>query len=481
MTMSDSINTQIAIVGAGITGLAAAEWLTHDHGINDVLVIEASDRAGGKIRSELESGHTVEWGPQGFLDNAPDTLELARLCGLGDALVPAADASADRFILRGGRLRAVPTSPAAFATSSLLPLSGRLRVFGEPFAKSRPDGDETVFDFARRRIGTQAAEILVDSMVTGVFAGDSRKLSLAATFPKMHAMESEHGSLTRALIAKMREARKSGRSSSGPSGPGGALHTFDGGMERLPREIGARLGHRLRLGTSVHRLIRDKDGFQIEADGATIRADRVLLTLPAAGAANLLAESAPGIRSTLEATPTVPIAVVMASYPGDAFGRPVDGFGFLVPRAENAGILGTLYCHSIFPGQAPDGTVFLRTMLGGAREPDQARLEDAPLVDTVRAAHARIFGCDPEPDRVWIARWAEGISQYTVGHLERVASAESAARSVGVELAGSPYRGVSVNDCIKQARAAAHRLTVPSQIGWPAPSGERSGPTGRRR
>jgi len=457
-TMTETTHTRIAIIGAGITGLAAAEWLAHDHGVTDVLVLEASDRAGGKIRTELEAGHTVEWGPQGFLDNAPDTLELARLCGLGEALVPAADASGDRFILRGGRLRAVPTSPVAFATSSLLPLGGRLRVFAEPFSRRRPDCDETVFDFACRRIGRQAAEILVDSMVTGVFAGDSSQLSLAATFPKMHAMESEHGSLTRALIAKMREARRAGRSSSGPSGPGGTLHTVAGGMEQLPRRIAGRLGDRLRLATAVNRLSRKNGGFRIESDRSVIHADHVLLTLPASGAAAILAELAPDARGSLEATPTVPIAVVMASYPADAFGRPVDGFGFLVPKAERAGILGTLYCHSIFPGQAPDGAVFLRTMLGGAREPGQARIDDDALVATVRAAHSRIFGVDPEPGQVWIARWAEGISQYTVGHLARVDRAEAAARAVGVELAGSPYRGVSVNDCIRQARAAAQRL-----------------------
>jgi oxygen-dependent protoporphyrinogen oxidase len=459
--MTETTHTHIAIIGAGVTGLAAAEWLAHDHGITDVLVLEASDRAGGKIRTEAEAGHTVEWGPQGFLDNAPDTLELARLCGLGEALVAAADASADRFILRGGRLRAVPTSPVAFATSSLLPLSGRLRVFAEPFSRRRPDGDETVFDFARRRIGRQAAEILVDSMVTGVFAGDSSQLSLAATFPKMYAMESEHGSLTRALIAKMREARRAGRTSSGPSGPGGTLHTFAGGMEHLPRQIAGRLGDRLQLSTAVNRLSRENGGFRIESDRSVILADRVLLTLPAAGAAAMLAELAPAARASLEATPTVPIAVVMASYPANAFGNRVDGFGFLVPKSENAGILGTLYCHSIFPGQAPDGTVFLRTMLGGAREPGQARRDDDALIATVRTAHSRIFGADPAPAQVWIARWAEGISQYTVGHLDRVAQAEDAARGVGVELAGSPYRGVSVNDCIRQARAAAQRLARP--------------------
>lgn len=451
--------THIAIIGAGVTGLAAAEWLKLDHHIDDVVVFEASDRPGGKIRTELEEGHTIEWGPQGFLDNAPDTLELADRTGLAEHLVPAGNASADRFILRDGRLRAVPTSPVAFATSSLLPLSGRLRVFGEPFARSRPDGDETVFDFARRRIGRQAAEILVDSMVTGVFAGDSTKLSLAATFPKMHAMESEHGSLTRALIARMREARRSGGSSAGPSGPGGALHTFAEGMEQLPRRLAHRLGDRLRLSTAIRRLTRRDDAFVLDTDGGEIRADKVLLTLPAAAAASLLVELAPDATTPLGVTPTVPIAVVMASYDRtDAFGTPVDGFGFLVPKAERAGILGTLFCHSIFPGQAPDGSLFLRTMLGGAREPHQAGLDDASLVAAVRGAHRGIYGRDPEPSRVWIARWNEGISQYTVGHLDRVAAAESAARAAGIELAGSPYRGVSVNDCIRQARAAAHRL-----------------------
>ncbi len=183
-----------------------------------------------------------------------------------------------------------------------------------------------------------------------------------------------------------------------------------------------RLGGRLQLHTPVNRLIRTGDGFELETDGGAIRADRVLLTLPAGGASRLLAESAPAAVAPLEATPTVPIAVVMASYgSNDAFGRPVGGFGFLVPKAEKAGILGTLFCHSIFPGQAPDGTLFLRTMLGGAREPGQADLDDDELLSTVRAAHSRIFGRDPEPDRVWIARWAEGISQYTVGHLDRVA------------------------------------------------------------
>jgi len=453
------LNPRIAIIGGGITGLATAAWLEHDHGIKDYVILEASSRAGGKIRSELDAGFTLEWGPQGFLDNAPDTLELASIQGLDDALVRADEKAADRFILRQGKLRRVATSPPAFMLSDILPISGRLRLLGEPFAPPHPGHDETVFEFASRRIGRRAAEILVDAMVTGVFAGDSRKLSLAATFPKMAAMESEHGSLTKALFAKMREAKKTGSRSAGPAGPGGTLTTFSGGMVRLTDRLTRSAGDRLLLKRPLQTLEREGPTHILSTEEGAIEAETVLLALPAERTARLMTELAPDAVAPLAATPTAPIAVVMLGY-GDrnAFGRPVGGFGFLVPRGEDESLLGTLYCHDIFPGQAPDGSLFLRAMVGGARSPDAVSLDDDLLTGRVRASLARVFGSDPEPDRVWIVRWEQGISQYTVGHLDRVAAAEAAAGDAGIELAGSPYRGVSVNDCIKQARAAAARL-----------------------
>jgi oxygen-dependent protoporphyrinogen oxidase len=453
------MQARVVIVGGGITGLATAAWLEHDHGIDDYVILEAASRAGGKIRSEVDSGFTLEWGPQGFLDNSPDTLALSTLLELDDDLVRADERSADRFILRRGRLRKVVTSPPAFMLSSVLPLSARLRLLAEPFAQPHPGSDETVFEFASRRIGRQAAEILVDAMVTGVFAGDSRKLSLAATFPKMAAMESEHGSLTRALLAKMREARKSGTRSAGPAGPGGTLTTFDGGMVRLTRRLAERAGGRLSLKRTLQVLERDGSIFRLETEQGVIETDTVLLTLPAERAALLLTGLAPDAVRPLSEIPTAPIAVVMLAYSDQhAFGPPIRGFGFLVPRGEDDALLGTLYCHDIFPVQAPPDSLFLRAMVGGARSPDSVGLDDDHLLDQVRASLARVYGADPDPDMVWLVRWEQGISQYTVGHLDRVAAAEGATQKVGIELAGSPYRGVSVNDCVKQARVAANRL-----------------------
>ena len=453
------MKTRTAIVGAGITGLATGAWLEHDHGINDFLILEASSRAGGKIRSEIDAGYTLEWGPQGFLDNAPDTLELASILDLDDDLVQADEASADRFILRQGKLRRVATSPVAFMLSSVLPASGRLRLLGEVFAAPHPGHDETVFDFASRRIGKQAAEVLVDAMVTGVFAGDSQKLSLAATFPKMAAMESNYGSLTKALFAKMREAKKTGSRSAGPAGPGGTLTTFSGGMNRLTDQLAENTGRRLLLRRPLQTLEREGLTHILTTEDGVIEAETILLALPAERAARLMMHLAPDAVEPLVEIPTAPIAVVMLGYADEnAFGRPVSGFGFLVPRGEDEALLGTLYCHDIFPGQAPDGSLFLRAMVGGARSPDAVGLNDHRLLHRVRSSLAKVLGADPEPDRVWIVRWEQGISQYTVGHLDRVAAAEEAASDAGIELAGSPYRGVSVNDCIKQARSAATRV-----------------------
>ncbi len=453
------METTAAIIGGGIAGLAAAAWLEHDHGI-EAVVLEASQRAGGKVHTEHADGHTLEWGPQGFLDNAPDTLDLATLLGLGDDLVGADESSAARFIARDGMLRRVPLAPPAFLTSDVLPLGPRLRVLFEVFGRRRPVGDESVFEFARRRIGRGAADVLVDAMVTGVFAGDPRELSLAATFPRMAEMESRHGSLTRAMLAKRREAKRAGvTGGGGPTGPGGTLTTLRQGMGQLSRSLGEALGTRLLLDTPVRALERSGDGFMIRAEGRNITARRVLLALPAAQAANLVGGLAPEAVAPMSAIPTAPIAVVMSAYANpDTFGQPLDGFGFLVPGGEHAGILGCLYCHSIFPDQAPPGHLLLRTMLGGARDPDVLELDDDGLLARVDGALRRYLGRAPSADRTWIVRHPAGITQYNLGHLARVEAIESATRAADLEVTGSSYRGVSVNDCIRQARAAAGRL-----------------------
>jgi oxygen-dependent protoporphyrinogen oxidase len=445
----------LAVCGGGISGLALA-YLARRRGIADVVVLEAAERPGGKIQTEWHGGLCCEWGPQGFLDNVPETLALVNQLGLEPELVRADDAAEDRFIARDGRLRRVPTSPPAFLTSDVLSLPGRLRVLLEPF-RPRGAGDESVFEFATRRIGREAAEVLVDAMVTGVFAGDSRRLSLPAAFPKMREMEERYGSLTRAMFARRRNG-----SGGGPSGPGGRLTTLRRGMQQLTDTLAAVLGASLRLGNGVEAVERRGAGFTVRlAGGEELGAREVALALPPPAAARVATPLLPPAAvSALAAIPLAPVAVVMTGYrSAQPFRLPTRGFGFLAPGCERARVLGSIYCDATFPGQAPAGTTLLRTLLGGARDGGLVGLSDQEMLAVVRAELNRYLGGDPEPDFVRVIRHPDGIPQYTVGHLDRVASAESAARAVpGLHLLGNGLRGVAANTCVSEATRIAAEL-----------------------
>ena len=222
----------------------------------EVDIFEKDSRAGGNIRTERDSGYVCEWGPEGFLDSVPETLSLAERVGLSKRTVRASQEADKRYILRDGRLRNVPVNPASFLFSDLMPLKPRLRVMMEPFIPAKKDtSDETVFDFASRRIGRGAAERLVDAMVSGVFAGDARRLSLPAAFPKMAEMERQYGGLVRAMIGKMREAKKNGAKVGSPSGPRGKLTSFRGGLESLVESLVESIGaERIHFGKEAHHI-----------------------------------------------------------------------------------------------------------------------------------------------------------------------------------------------------------------------------------
>ncbi|MGM0669867.1 MAG: protoporphyrinogen oxidase, partial [Gemmatimonadota bacterium] len=207
---------RVVIIGGGITGLTTALHLKDGAGRVprglEVVVLEANDDPGGNIRTRRVEGFTIERGPNGFLDNVPATPALVRRLGLEDQVQKADESAAKRFLYRDGRLHLLPAGPLGFLKSPVLSLPGRFRVFGEPFARSRPMGvDETIFDFASRRIGEEAASVLIDAMVSGVFAGNVRELSLASSFPRMAAMEAEHGGLVKAMLSRMREKKAAKR------------------------------------------------------------------------------------------------------------------------------------------------------------------------------------------------------------------------------------------------------------------------------
>jgi oxygen-dependent protoporphyrinogen oxidase len=477
---------RVAIVGGGIAGLSIAHALRAQAPDADVLVFERGDRVGGNIRTEHIDSYLCEAGADGFLDNAPATLELVETLGLTPRLVRSRDEARRRYIFRGGRLHEVPTAPLAFLTSPLLSPLGKLRVAAEPFAAKAPRHDESIHSFAERHIGREAAEVLVGSMVSGIFAGDASQLSLRSAFPKMHEMETQYRSLFRALIAKSRERRND----NGVGAPAGRLTSFAGGMEELVRAAADGLGDAVRTGCRISELhVRRGYGdpqrpklvgaraFSLVCGQRHVEADAVVLAGPAHESAELLRETAPKASALLAGVHTAPLAVVSLGYDEAALTAergPLNGFGFLVPRGEGVRILGALWETSIYPARAPEGKALLRVMIGGATDLEAVDLTDAELLSAVQLDLERTMGLRLVPEFVHIVRHWRGIPQYTIGHERRLRRIDAAlAPHRGLLLAGNSYRGVSINACIEDARRVAgavadHLRSVETSAGYRA-------------
>ena len=450
--MSSGERVQVAVVGAGIAGLSLAYRLMQ-RGV-EVRVLEGASRAGGNIQSELHQGYRCEWGPNGFLDNEPATLRLVDDLGLREQLAPASPLANTRWIVRGGKLRALPTKPQAFLTSDVLSVAGRARVLLEWAQPAMKTGDdESVWDFAHRRIGREAADVLVDAMVTGVYAGDPRRLSLEAAFPRMRAMERDYGS----LLGAMRAMKRAGKAGGGPMGPGGTLTSFRDGMETMVLALVQALGTRVALGHRLVSLRQQSGGWHLEFErGASLECDRVVLASPAWHASGLVQPLDADLSRELDAIPSAPVVVVCVGWKAADVAGVTPGFGFLLPSRERFGILGTLFDSCVFPARAPQGQALWRTLLGGARDRGAIDLDDGTILDRVLRAYQKLLGLRATPDMIYIVRHARGIPQYPVGHVQRVHRIEEhTARLPGLTLSGNSYHGIAMNACIKESEALA--------------------------
>lgn len=439
----------VVVIGGGIAGLSAA-WALHQAQLS-VTVLEAGHEAGGHARTIREDGFVVELGPNGFLarPDEPEPMTLIRGVGLEPALIEARPQAKRRFIWHGGRLRRVPESPPALLGTDVLSMAGKFRLLMEPWAPAPPAGvEETVWQFAARRIGREAADTLVDAAISGISAGDSRVLSVSAAFPRMVAMERDYGSLIRAMMA-----RRGGMP---------RLVGLPDGLGSLVHAIAARLGPALHTGAPVTRLERAGDAWRIAlAGGGTSEADTVLLATPAWRAADVVRALDARLADALGAIPSAGVAMVALAYAVRDVPRPVDGYGFLVDRASELDTLGVVWESSLFEGRAPADHVLLRAMMGGARHPGVAALDDEALETRARAELARTMGITAPPRRTWVARHPQGIAQYTLGHRERVARIRAlAAAHDGLAVCGTSYDGVSFAAAITSGLAAGAKIAA---------------------
>ena len=444
------MSAHVVVVGAGIAGLSAAATL-HARARRDdaplrVTVLDAAPHAGGHAQTAMRDGFLVEAGPNGFLDRSAEAREIVELAGVSSKVVQARPESRRRYILRGGKLGAVPDSPLSLLRTPLLSWRGRLRVLAEPVTRRGNPDDETVFEFARRHIGAEAADVLVDTALAGISAGDSRRLSLPAQFPMMAQMEREHRSLVKAMVARRR---------AGIAAP--KLISFEGGMRTLVDALAGRLGTSLRLATPVEHLARVDGGWRVVTrDGESLDADHVVLATPARIAASLVQHASPTLSAWLQGVTYAGVAVVSLGFREADLPRPLDGYGYLVARSEGLATLGVVWESSLFPGRAPNGHALLRVMLGGSRRPEVVGWSGERQAHTAREELARVMGITADPVMQQVTAWPQAIAQYTVGHLERRAAIEDAVANMpGLVLCGSSYDGVSFGDAIASGVRAA--------------------------
>ncbi len=463
---------RIVVIGGGITGLAAAHRLVERgrsvQPFREVLLLEAEPRLGGLISTTQRDGFIVESGPDAFITNKPWALDLIRELGLSERLIGTNPRRRRTYAVRGAALHPLPEgffllAPGRirpFLRSRLLSWRGKTRALLDlVLPRERSDADESLASFVRRRLGQEALARLAQPMIGGIYTADPERLSLRATFPQFLEMEAQHGSVIRALRRERLATAPGNHAVSGARY--GLFASLDDGLQVLVDALAERLpGGAVRLSTPVAGIARAGARWAVQLnDGATVRADGVILTTPACQAARLLQNLDPEIARELEAIPYASSLTVNLAYRRAHVAHPLDGFGFVVPSCEGRSIVACSFSSVKFPNRAPPRHVLLRVFAGGALQPEAFEWDDRTLLTAVLRDLGELLGIRSAPLWSRVARHPRSMPQYHVGHLRRVDALDlSLRRWSTLKLAGNAYRGIGIPDSIRSGEAAATAL-----------------------
>ncbi len=470
---------RVIVVGAGISGLAfayRAQVLAAKAGRPlDLTVLEAGGHAGGVIRTVRHGDCMLETGPDCWAGNKPAGVELCRELGLEADLIGTRPGARRSFILHKGALQRLPEgfflispmSIKALMATPLLSLGGKLRMALELFiAPKSNDADESLAGFVRRRFGRQALERIAQPMIAGIYTADPEKLSLKATFPQFLQMEREHGSVIRALrlkaAAEAKVAAKTGAEVAAAAGPRyGMFVTLKQGMSALPNALAAMLPpNALRLNCPVASVAREGGYWRVRLrDGDDLPADTLCLATPAHASAALLRESAPKAAQELAGIEYAGAAVVNFVFDRTQVAHAMDGIGAVIPATENRKLVAFSFSSVKFEGRAPENKVVLRAFMGGALQPEIAKLPPHELTRVALNELRELVGINGEPEFGLAQSHSGAMAQYHVGHVERARQARKAVTEVaGLQVIGNAFDGVGIPDCIRGANEAAARV-----------------------
>jgi len=460
---------RVAVIGGGISGLAAAYRLAKARAAGQPLeehLFEAQTRLGGVIHTDQADGCLIEAGPDSFLSEKPQAFELARELGLAGDVVGSDDARRHTYILHRGKLATlpdglmflVPTRLLPMLTTPLVPFAEKVGMLRELFRKPQAVGDESVAGFVERHFGRAMVENIADPLLAGVYGGSADELSIRATLPRFADMEQREGSLIRAVLKARRKMRRV------PRGPLALFSTLENGLAQFTRAIEQRLEpSRVHCGAGVAGIRvapaggHGRPGYDLVCQGGLQAGfDALILALPAHESARLLSSRDPELAAPLAQIPYSSSMTVAVGYHHRVRRMLPPGFGFLVPRREGPRLLACTFVHAKFPSRVPPDRALLRCFLGGSRDEAILNLDDEQAARLVLEELRQILGLSEEPLFVRVYRWRRSMAQYAVGHLDRVAAIHQRLRHhPGTFLAGNWESGIGISDCIRSGQTAA--------------------------
>ncbi len=462
---------RLIVVGGGIAGLAAAYYATARDGWR-VTVLEAGDRWGGKIRTErvplAEGQFVIEGGPDTFLATKPWGVALCRQLGLEDRLHGTNPHQRNTYVLHRGRLEPLPDGLAMMLPGKVMPmLTTRLLTWPQKLRLGldfvlpvrEDEEDESLGAFITRRLGRGCYENLIEPLMSGIYAGDGDQLSLQATFPYLRDLERQYGSLARGAMTMYRQRVAKGKATQGSRS---AFLTPTTGLAEIVETLTERLTERgadLRLRAAAREVERTAQGWRVHLDGETLDAEALILATPAWVSGRLLRDVDADLAAVLESIPYVSTATVSLAYRQRDLPRPLDGYGYVIPRREGRRALACTWTSTKFPHRAPEGYALLRVFIGRAGQED-LRWEESALLALAREELAQTLGIAAAPllERVFV--WEKAMPQYNLGHPQKLKRIESALDGLpGLALAGNGYRGIGIPDCIHSGEQAVARLS----------------------
>ncbi len=458
--MTETSSKSVVIIGAGVSGLCAA-YMLKKRGVN-VTVLEKDSEPGGTMKTLHNGGWLIEAGPNSALETTPLFQQLFDELEITNRRLYASEEASNRYIVRKGKLHALPMSPSAFLKSRLWSWNGKIRLLKEPFV-GRAKREETVAEFVRRRLGNEFLDYAINPFVAGVYAGNPEQLSVQTAFPKLYALEEKYGGLMKGMVLGRKDRKQRAEKAKDRA----RLFSFTGGLEVFPKAIAERLGNSVKLDSAVDRIIPVRAGrfpvytvsYKHDNIQFTTEANAVVLATPAYGAAAIVRPIDPAMAATLESIYYPPVVEVFLGFRQEDIKRPLDGFGFLVPEVERRKTLGTIWSSALFPNRAPAGTTALTTFVGGARQPELTTSSDEQIMDIVLSELRSIMEIDGSPVYSKIIRWERAIPQYNLGYYKILKAIEQFEQNFQGTFVCSNYRGgIAVGDCVMSADKLTERV-----------------------